>query len=68
MANRQNCSYDANIKCDTMYELNEYYRQLVEIIQAGKKIIEPYGTDRCPCTPSNCPRYLAVTQKQNNGR
>ncbi|MBD5400656.1 hypothetical protein HDR61_02840 [bacterium] len=63
MANRTFCSYNANIKCDLQYELDEFYRQMKLALESGELTTFRTGTDRCPCKKDLCPRCLAA-QKQ----
>ena len=55
------CKADNRIKCDMLYSLNEFHRQLTAATSADGTVYFFTGDDSgCPCRPSDCPRYRAA--------
>ena len=55
------CAADNRIKCDKLYSLQEFDRQLRAAIKAGDTAYFFTADDAiCPCRASECPRHTAT--------
>ncbi len=47
-----------SLECDTMYRLDEFYRQMETALQSGKSNYTYITKDtQCTCNPEQCQRY-----------